>query len=137
MRIGFRIRGANLSRANLQHADLTRADLQRANLRGATLSYSNLNEASFKDADLENAILYDIHWTSRTMWFHVIGLHKANKIPIELRNQDHFTHSLYLSEAADKFRQNKNLDELRESYLEIIRRVSEPEILASLWNKFA
>ena len=131
------LRGANLSRSNLQSADLTKADLQRANLRGATLSYSNLNEASFKDADLEDAILYDIHWTPTTMWFHVIGLHKANKIPLELRNQTHFTHSLALSKAADKFRKNKNLDELRESYLKIIRIVSEPEILASLWNKFA
>lgn len=133
---GADLRGANLSRANFQNANLEGANFQRANLRGTILNESNLDNASFKDADLENAHLYHIHWTTKTMWFHVIGLHKAIGIPEDLTEKSNFKYSVALSQGLEKLKHN-NFEEFRNLYKAVITEIDDVEVVASLWNKFA
>lgn len=133
---GADLRGANLSRANFQNANFEGANFQRANLRGTILNGSNLDNASFKDADLENAHLYDIRWTTKTMWFHVIGLHKAIGIPEDLTSKSSFKYSVALSRGLEKLKSN-NFEEFRNLYKAVITQIDDVEVVASLWNKFA
>ena len=133
---GADLRGANLSRANFQKANLEGANFQRANLRGTILNESNLDNASFKDADLENAHLYDIYWTTKTMWFHVIGLHKAIGIPEDLTKKSSFKYSVALSRGIEKLK-NNDFEQFRNLYKAVISEIDDVEVVASLWNKFA
>jgi len=130
------LREANLQGADLREANLEGVDFQRANLKGAILNESHLANASFKDADLELADLQNIAWNNETMWFHVIGLHKAKGIPEDLKNQSNYKYYLKLSEGIEKFRQG-NLAEFQEIYKQVLAELEDQEIVASLWNKIA
>ena len=143
---GVDLQGANLQEANLQKADLRRAnlkgakfqraDFQRANLKGADLTDTKLNGASFKDADVEDATLKDIQWDTSTMWFHVIGLHKAIGIPDSLRQQPNFKYYITLSQGIEELKDSK-LDKFRTKYRQVLVEIKDQEIAASLWNKIA
>ena len=130
------LRGAKVNKARFYEANLEGADFQYANLQGAILNGSNLDHASFKDANLENAQMYDIHWTTETVWFPVMGLHKAIGIPENLKKQSCFKHSVALSKGLEELK-NGNLEQFRDSYEAVIEEIEDVEIIASLWHKLA
>jgi uncharacterized protein YjbI with pentapeptide repeats len=134
------LREADLQRVDFQRANLQRVDFQRANLKNANLIHTSLHGSNFKDADIEEANLDQINLDKNTMWFHVIGLHKATKIPEELRKQPNYKYYIQLSEGFEKLKQGK-LDEFKEKYQQVLVEFQEQEedqeIAASLWNKIA
>jgi uncharacterized protein YjbI with pentapeptide repeats len=133
---GAYLQGADLQRANLVGANLQGADLQRANLKGADLTDAILNGASFRDADVEEAHLNNIRSDTKTMWFHVIGLHRAIGIPEDLKQQPHYKHWIALSEGVEELKKD-NLREFKQRYKQVLAEIKNEDIAASLWNKIA
>jgi uncharacterized protein YjbI with pentapeptide repeats len=135
---GADLRGANLQHANLKGADLRGANLQRASLKSSNLSFAQLDDATFlKDADIGDAKLKSIHWDKDTMWFNIIGLHKATGIPSALKKHLNFQFGIKLSEAIEELSENNNLNKFRKIYKQVLAEIKSPEIIASLWNKIA
>jgi uncharacterized protein YjbI with pentapeptide repeats len=134
--IGTSLREANLQRADLRKANLQRADLREANLQGADLREANLQGADLREANLELADLQNIDWNPATMWFHVIGLHKAKGIPEDLKKQPNYEYYIKLSEGIEQFKQG-NLEEFQKIYKQVLVELKDQEIIASLWNKIA
>lgn len=147
------LRGADLDRANLKQADLTKADLKRtyfvaANLSGANLTKADLCGAELRDsilfdallidADLPGANLTDIKSDLGTRWLNVRGLHKANGIHSDLKNDAQFSDAIQLSEAVEHLLKG-NIQRARSIYAEVNRKVARwgGAISASLWNKLA
>jgi uncharacterized protein YjbI with pentapeptide repeats len=134
--IGTSLREANLEGADLRRANLEGADLRRANLEGADLRGANLEGADLWGANLELADLHNIDWNAATMWFHVIGLHKAKGIPEDLKKQPNYKYYLRLSEGIEQFKLG-NLKEFQEIYQQVLVELKDQDIVASLWNKIA
>jgi uncharacterized protein YjbI with pentapeptide repeats len=134
---GADLRGANLQYANLKSADLRGANLQRANLKSTDLSLAQLNNATFLNAEIEEANLRKIRWNNDTMWFNVVGLHKAIGVPNTLKKHPSFKFGIKLSEGIEELSENNNLKKFREIYKQVLTEIKDKEIAASLWNKIA
>lgn len=147
------LRGADLDRANLRQANLTRADLKRAYFVSANLSDANFTKADLGGADLRDAILFDsllndavlpgvnltdIQSDFGTRWLNVRGLHKANGVPENLKNNPQFSTAVELSEAVELLLRG-DIETSRKIYRSVRRKAAESEknISASLWNKLA
>jgi uncharacterized protein YjbI with pentapeptide repeats len=135
------LRGANLQGANLKYANLQSANLQGANLKGADLTHAYLDNATLlTDADLRNTQLGEIEFDTNTMWLNIIGLHKATRIPENLRKNRKFAYGIELSKGIEELTQNHDVKKFREIYKSAINEIDEIEnkdIIASLWNKIA
>lgn len=133
------LRGIDMSTVNLSNANLYKSDLARAYLYKANLSGAKLHKVDFRGADLTDtflgglsfdkktyspAILKEIKADSTTKWFNSRGLHKAEDIPRELKQQEYFKDAVELSKGIEYLIDGNTHDALQ-IYNDVDRRITE------------
>lgn len=137
---GADLRRAILYKANLKNADLCRSFLLNTDLRQADLSCASVKGASLNGAYLNGTILHNIIWDSSTRWFGCGGLHKAKKIPADLKKDADFAHASRFSYCLDELEKGNNNSAIQQECLKIADAVKEfrgPSVYAFILNKFA